>query len=255
LLNKLVFLKMSFWKFFDGIFCINLISRNDRYVSSKKIFQDLRINPTYFRPKKHPNGGLQGCFESHIHLIKTAYDKGFNNILIFEDDLYLNSKADLSKYMNKAIIFMKNNTWDLFYFGPIHDIRFHTTEPTRDPSIFKVHNLCTHAYAINRPMMEKLKDMKYFGVPIDTLYSFSDKAYSIHPIIFYQGLSAGDIGTGGYYWFTNYPRLTRMYWDLVQWYAYNINIALLKPNTIFFIIGCIIFILLLKFFVSKYSLK
>jgi GR25 family glycosyltransferase involved in LPS biosynthesis len=80
------------YNFFDKIYCINLKHRPDRYISATKVFNDLNIpNVEFYITEKSSKGGRYGCFESHINVIKKAYNEGYNNILIFEDDIRLRS--------------------------------------------------------------------------------------------------------------------------------------------------------------------
>ena len=65
------------WDFFDGhIRCINLTTRKDRYRESKAVFDKYHIPVKYFHAKKHSKGGVYGCFDSHIKIIREAYFAG-----------------------------------------------------------------------------------------------------------------------------------------------------------------------------------
>lgn len=77
------------WSSFDSIYCINLIDRDDRYTRCKSLFDQLQLPVTFFRTERHVNGGQEGCYESHVHCIRQAYESGADNCLIFEDDVIL----------------------------------------------------------------------------------------------------------------------------------------------------------------------
>lgn len=219
------------WSFFDSIFCINLLERNDRYKTSKKLFKRLNIPVTYFRTKKHPNGGLQGCMESHIQLINQAYKQKCKNILIFEDDVVIDETLlhEFPAIMAKAIDFMRNNTWDLFFLGPGHDIRYFRAEATNHDSIYKVHSIYTHAYVISRKMMKNLKGLRFTGIPYDYILRHNTSSYAIYPAPFFQSMIDSDIGSG---WSITDPKLLETFWKLRQWYSYNINLPLSRTNHI-----------------------
>ena len=116
------------FNFFDKIFCINLKYRKDRYISANKVFNKLNIiNVEFYITDKSPKGGRYGCFESHINVIKKAYHLGYNNILIFEDDIRPSNFYNLD-LLDSSIDFMKNNNWDIFYLGYIVSNKNYITE-------------------------------------------------------------------------------------------------------------------------------
>lgn len=179
------------WDYFDDIVCINLKHRTDRYEKSKKIFEELNIPVRYYHPEKHPTSGEQGCFESHIKLIRDAYNSGKKNILIFEDDIVKSSHYS-NRALNQSVRFMKTHDWDLFYFGALsYLLRY---KPVRVfGNVYKTHSLCTHAYAVNRKIMKKIMNMPYMGITIDYIYANMKNAYAYHPTLFYQDDSLSDI--------------------------------------------------------------
>lgn len=178
------------WNYFDCIRCINLSYRKDRYESSKKIFDKYDIPVEYFITEKDKEGGEAGCFRSHIQIIKEAYEKGCNNVLIFEDDI------EVSPYLNEqnlkqCIDFMKNNDWDLFFLGMSPSL-FNTFKKV-EPNIYKGHYVLTHAYTINRKFMKKLINMDYIDIPIDITYMYNKNSYAFYPNLFNQSLFTSDL--------------------------------------------------------------
>lgn len=177
--------------------CINLKTRDDRYNHAKKVFDGLGIDVEFFRTDKHPNGGCEGCFNSHIECIKRAYDKGLERALIFEDDISLEvSQEKLNTLMEKVERFItKNNDWDLFYLGGTYS--FYHYYRRINENIISGPCICTHAYIINRRMMKRMLEYEYDGRPIDVIYSSlkDTKSYSIRPFIFDQYGFSSDIET------------------------------------------------------------
>ena len=183
------------YNYFDKIYCINLKYRKDRYISANKVFNELNIkNVEFYITDKSPKGGKYGCFESHINVIKKAYNSGYNNILIFEDDIKpsIFYKLDL---LNNSINFMKKNEWDIFYLG------YFTIDDTNN--IFNYKNLnikynnvleynpcATHAYCLNKKSMLKILNTynKYIeDIHYDKFLSNNNfKNYIIIPMIFEQ---------------------------------------------------------------------
>lgn len=225
------------WDFFDGIYCINLYTRDDRLKKSKKVFNKLNIPVTYYRVEKHPTSGAKGCFESHMSIIKKAYHDGCKNVLIFEDDLIDNSFYD-EALVEKAINFMKKSCkWDIFYFGHQPDIFWNTSRKVSD-FIIKTHSYLTHAYVVSRRYMKKLLDKEYYGIPIDKMYLKNEHSYALYPMIFYQDESESDIETSS-------GTINFRYSEL---YAYNVNYSIIS------LILIILFILISIFILNK-SLK
>lgn len=183
---------MDLWKTFDRIVCICLTSREDRYIEQKRIFEDANIPVTFYRPEKHKNGGIQGCFESHINVITDSYNKGFNNVLIFEDDATPTSMFNLNS-MNECVSFMKTNSdWDLLFLGS--NVKSgEGVDDTAFPHIYKSRFLNAHAYVVSRKGMEKYANLKYIS-QIDVIYASNHHSYAFLPSLFNQRLSNSDIG-------------------------------------------------------------
>jgi len=183
------------YEFFDKIYCINLKSRKDRYNLATQTFNKLNIhNVEFYITDKSPQGGEYGCFESHINVIKKAYYAGYNNILIFEDDVKDSNYYD-SKLLEIAINFMKyNKQWDIFYLG------YAAYNSYRETIIFskKINNhiinfnpLHAQAYCLNKNSMLKILTnyKKYINnTPIDRFYNNKKyfNNYCIIPLLFIQ---------------------------------------------------------------------
>jgi GR25 family glycosyltransferase involved in LPS biosynthesis len=181
------------WKWFDSIRCINLYTREDRYKECSILFGKLGVPVKFFRTHKHPNGGTQGCFESHISCIKEAYEQGCKNCLIFEDDPE-ESEFLTSDRLQEIISFLETNKdWNLFYLGFMPDITSFSSKHISG-NIYNVHGLTTHAYICNRPLMEKLSKLKYNNIPIDQIYLYLPNCYATYPSMFYQKPGVSDIG-------------------------------------------------------------
>jgi hypothetical protein len=242
------------WKFFGGhIRCINLITRKDRYKESLAVFNEFQIPVTYFLTTKHPNGGGQGCFESHIQIIREAYFAGAERVLIFEDDI-IASKSLTPARLEKAINFMKTaNNWEIFYLGVLPRILDTYSARTKQSGIYQLRGICTHGYVINRSAMEKLIHLKYEGITIDYYYiNCFSKTYAIYPTLFYQGLSDSDITTStqSYKKYLNKDKIVKFY-RFIEWYAYYINI----PVRVLVPILMVVIIWFLFRFHKKYKLK
>jgi hypothetical protein len=180
------------WGYFDAIKCINLLERNDRFEQAKEVFKKYQIPATFHRVQRHPNGGVNGCYESHIQIITEAYNSGASNVLIFEDDIEPGVGLK-EKQISSAIDFMKSNdSWDIVFLGWHPRIMTHTTSLVA-PSMFKVSAFGGHAYVVSRRMMAKLANRPFDGTPIDVIYAENDAAYGVYPTAFVQRGARSDL--------------------------------------------------------------
>lgn len=186
---------------FGAIYCINLLEREDRFEETSSFFAKHNIPATFHRVQRHPKGGAQGCFESHIQVITKAYNSGARNVLVFEDDVDIGRGfGDL----NEAISFMQNVEYDLLYLGwhpRIFDHRTHAISK----QIYSVSAFGCHAYVVSRPMMARLANLEFRGTPIDELFSnhvlskpgdfpgHVIRKFALYPSAFVQRGSSSDI--------------------------------------------------------------
>lgn len=186
----------NIYDFFDDIVCINLDISTERKKHAENIFRELNIPARFFTAKKHPNGGMYGCFHSHIEVLKQASEKNLDNILVFEDD-FLPTASYSEDKMLSAIDFMKNNDWDIFHFGysvlkdndegisTIMSGKYCTADVTQFNPFF------THALCYNRETIRKILETyeDYIGIVHYDMYisSYIDlKNYCILPMVFDQ---------------------------------------------------------------------
>lgn len=183
------------WSFFDDIRCINLYEREDRYQRIKNLFDKHKIPVTFYRTNKNPTSGLQGCYESHIAVMREAYNKGANNLLIFEDDVDVTSSFTPQR-LNEVVNFLRNNdAWEIFFLGTIPEIMFSKMTPVKGwKNIYKMRSFGGHAYIVSRSLMERLISAPYLFVPNDIINMFNPKAYGCYPSMFVQTTSKSDTG-------------------------------------------------------------
>jgi GR25 family glycosyltransferase involved in LPS biosynthesis len=109
-------------------YCISLWKRLDRRENMDLIFTKLGINDQvqYLLVEPHPDGGILGCFESHIIIwneIAKSKMKDEELIVIFEDDLMLTRNISPEEFRNllEAVSQLLKSSYDIFQFG--RDIR------------------------------------------------------------------------------------------------------------------------------------
>lgn len=187
--------------FFDDIVCINLHHRYDKKQISQSIFKLLDIKSRFHTVHKHPNGGIHGCFESHIQVIQEAYDKGLNNILIFEDDIKVTPSYSKAQ-VEKCVKFMKSNkSWDIFYLGYLpHNtnrgsIQDFLTAEFINNHIIRFRPFATQAYCLSRKGMKRILDTykDYIGkIHVDQyIVNMKLESYCTVPLLFDQYLCLG----------------------------------------------------------------
>lgn len=122
----------------DMIYIVNLAFRTDR--RAEMAAQLALIGLTYDHPKvtliaacrpddpgEFPNIGSRGCFLSHLGILKDACEKGYECILVLEDDAdftdrFYNCTSEQAQNIHNA-------PWDKFYFGSVLEI-------TKAPNFF-----------------------------------------------------------------------------------------------------------------------
>lgn len=185
--NMLWYKKETFHvnSYFDKIFCINLDKREDRWNSVSKKFRKLSINAKKFKAYDgelltefvDPNilvrrtPGYLGCLLSHLEIIKNSYNKGYDKILILEDDIaihkYFNEYfSDIINQINHD----NNQDWDLIYFGHCsynepykigNENGTYTLDNNKKyPKKYSnaIQAWGCHAYALSRNMMKSILD-------------------------------------------------------------------------------------------------
>jgi len=140
----------------------------------------------YYRPSKHPLGGIIGCRESHRHVMRQAVEKGYKYILILEDDVKFLNHLDL--YM----LFLAMNIYkqwkhhaDILYLG---HIPYHFMEATACPLIWRTRSMAAHAYILNTQgyICRKIMQNTWPHEPIDVIFYKYANAFAFTPMVAIQ---------------------------------------------------------------------
>ncbi len=175
-----------FVDFVDKIYCINLDSRKDRWQQVTHQFEKVGIVDYVERISaivdKDPR---KGCLDSHFYCINDSIKNGYENILIFEDDVYF---VDFDcEILAEAINFIVHDLhWDLFYLGgnvmyPAKFVYKH---------VFKTRFFSTHAYIVNQRAFKKILRA---SIPIDKWYAWNTVSYGLYPMYATQDETFSDI--------------------------------------------------------------
>ena len=210
---------MNAWNFLPEIRCIHMKSRKDREELVENVKKKLNIPLKYFYAEPHPDGGVRGCYESHLAIMREAVKANKSMMLVFEDDLEIGKFS--WKALDEVIDFVhKRNDWDIFYLGCFPDVWGNSHQHIRG-NIFSVKATQTHAYIINRPFMERLIDRKFDGTPIDEVFLEGSRSYAILPSLFVQASSSSDVSSLSF--ISVFPA-KRIITNAVEMYAINFGI-------------------------------
>ena len=180
---------------------ITLSSRPDRAEHVQSAAGSVSLPYELFQVERHPSGGTQGCFESHVALCRRALERGQRMMLVLEDDFeptldVLGTEAGV-RALEELVDFVSTRIeWDLMYLGVMPNIW--TEKSTRTGrQLYRLHPwACTHAYVINTDYMHEVAGwtFKQSGHDaIDWRYRECRRAYACHPQVFKQYESPSDI--------------------------------------------------------------
>jgi glycosyl transferase, family 25 len=119
------------------------------------------------QPKKREKYliGCLGCLKSHVEIAKLSLERGYNNVLVLEDDTeFINNYENISEYMKQI-----DNKYDMLYLSGSH---LGTKKPVTD-NIHKVEGThTTGSYLIQKNAMEFLvNNIDGYEKEIDVFYA------------------------------------------------------------------------------------
>ena len=135
---------------FDGAFYINLEYRRDRLSEIQTELEKMNLKAERFEAIKAPYGGV-GCTKSHIEVLKIAKERGYNSVLILEDDFMFS--MDRETFWKELKTFeTKKIDYDIIMLG-CNLIQAHVF----DEQLYKViEGQTTSAYIVHNRMYDKL---------------------------------------------------------------------------------------------------
>jgi GR25 family glycosyltransferase involved in LPS biosynthesis len=183
---------------FDGVYCLNLTNRKDRYENMEKRFAyfDLKVERanalpgstiqglwSHIQEAKSPghqyfeNSNYLACAVSHLNIYARALAKGQKRILVLEDDVRINRN---SEEMTKTFLSEIPGEWDMLYFAYVpltKDLTmwsYNCVDENRiSPHISKAQDLWNlMGVAVSERMMRHMLDVyaKSFPMEIDRYY-------------------------------------------------------------------------------------
>lgn len=193
---------LSFNSFFDGIFCINLDKRTDRWETCQQEFLKHGIKAERYsafdgsKIEKFNNlmVGEVGALRSHRGVIEEAKRRNLSRIVIFEDDVEL---ADNFSIKFITHYFQVQDDWQLLYLGGNHVGGLSMV----GENVARIHHsYAIHAYCVKSSMydiiLNKLEDeTKQVDVHLAELQSIHP-AYVFRPHLAFQRKDYSDIQGG-----------------------------------------------------------
>lgn len=191
---------MSINTFFDHIYCINLDKRTDRWAKCLEEF-DMHgienverfsaVDGNTLEISSHLLKGELGIIESHKKVIQDAKNRGFNKILILEDDVEFHPNfKDLFDNIQPQI----PQDFEMLYLGGNLSIwnRIQVSQ-----NIFKADAaLAIHALGLSSSIYDKILSLIDYSIQIDMLYAHINRnlnSYLVMPRLAFQKADWSDI--------------------------------------------------------------
>ena len=100
----------------DHIFYINLVHRQDRRTEIEQELTNFGLQYDRFEAISTPGCGSIGCSYSHLSVLRLARERGYKNVLIFEDDFQFKvSKTEFEDGLSR--LFNLPNHFDVCMLG------------------------------------------------------------------------------------------------------------------------------------------
>ena len=196
---------------FDGIFCLTLDRRQDRWIIAESELKLHGVSAEKYIGKdgkqlvdqnQLPNSdgvrlraGDIGCAFSHRSMVAEAKRRGWKSVLLLEDDVEFTDD-----FVNKVLSSISElpANWDLLYFGGNHSIA-----PIKiNGTIHKItHTYTTHSYAVRDTAYDLIlsifpENPKDYNKQVDVYYADIQKqcnAYCTIPHLAWQKPGFSDI--------------------------------------------------------------
>ena len=162
----------------DHVICISLRHRTDRRKKLESQWKKTGIDVEYLLVDKDEKDPQRGCFNSHKLCAQLALERGYNNILIFEDDVVFENRI-FTKQFQRIDYFIKKYKYDVFYLGVILGKMWLTWHK----NIARCRAAGAHAYILSKKACHILCAHEYAGFGVDKFYKMKFKGFCAFPML------------------------------------------------------------------------
>lgn len=183
----------------DKVYVLNLDKRTDRLIDFYVGIEELGFDVERKRAVEHSKGAV-GLMYTMLELFNEVLSRGYENILVFEDDAYVVDGVDFNATMDAAIEQLPPN-YDMLFLG---------CQPSKGYECFYSKNLLPvkHAYSTHAVLYSKkginMILASSLSEPIDNHYvdhiQPSGDCYQIFPFLCGQRAGYSDIGKSEISW-------------------------------------------------------
>ena len=147
----------------DHIFYINLAHREDRRCEIERELDAFELPYERYEAMSTPGCGSIGCSYSHLGVLKLARERGYKNVLIFEDDFqFIVSKSEFEKDLTE--LFAMHSKFDVCMLG-YNLVRGETL--SENPRLTRVNEAQTMSgYIVNHTMYDTLIELYEWSSPL-----------------------------------------------------------------------------------------
>jgi len=191
---------MNWIDFFDAIYVINLLKRQDRLLDITQHLEEYEIPFKRWSAVEKPNGA-EGLRDTMIQIFNHSVENDYQNILVFEDDaLFVEQPLTVHNTMNEVVKQIPENYLLCFLGG----------QPTGgynsfySPNLLPVHKyFSTHSVMYSRAVINEILG-RGLGFPIDNWYvdeiETLGNCYATNPLLCTQRSGFSDIGKSEINW-------------------------------------------------------
>jgi GR25 family glycosyltransferase involved in LPS biosynthesis len=188
------------WSFIDAAYCISMKTRADRAASAAAQFHKVGLcrHVLFYRPVRHPKKGVIGSWESHRAVAMEGLRRGFERVLVFEDDVQFARRVrpETVRSVGRALNGLPSD-WTIFFLGHWPLKAYFVRR-----NVLRTSSGCAHAYIANRRLLEWLEahpwgspgvaKHRLVGRAIDSAYAKLQGTYAYFPMIATQSASPSD---------------------------------------------------------------
>jgi len=186
--------------YFDKIYCINLDRRPDKWAISEAEFRKHGLAVERFpgvdgqmlNAKTIVDGGNRGCSLSHVGVLRDIIARGYERVLVLEDDVEF--IPNVQEYFDNNVRHIPAQ-WDMLYLGGNH---LETPVPINEAISRITRTYTTSHYAITKKMAEtvvnSVEDVN--ADVVDVVYSMfhrKSQSFTFNPSIAWQRAGISDI--------------------------------------------------------------